>query len=235
MTSNPKTSPDRTVETERRVGTERRGGTDRGGGTAQTTDTDRSRNTDRPSSTDDTCGPDDPRDPDDTSTDRVGGAERSSRERRRDGADRSNCVDRQSGDTRRAGTDSADAGTDGVQYVLGGGHTGTAVARRLRADGHAVVLVDEISHDSEIPGPKGDPTDVRVLDDAGVERASRVIVASECDRRNLLIAQHVRSRYDVDRILVLANEPPMLDLLADAGHEPVCATTALSAALLETI
>lgn len=156
---------------------------------------------------------------------------------RRGGTDPPVVTDRRTDGDRHAGpaeTDAPTPGPDGVQFVLGGGHTGRAVARRLRANGHAVALIDETRHDSALPGTEGDPTDVRVLDDAGVERASRVIVASRSDRRNLLIAQLVRSRYDVDRVLVLANEPPRFDLFADAGHEPVCATTALSEALVET-
>ena len=120
-------------------------------------------------------------------------------------------------------------------YVLGGGHVGASVAQRLQADGHAVSLVDESYDSSEIPGRKGDPANVRTLNEAGLSSASTVVVATHSDGRNLLIAQLARTRFDVSEVVVLANAPARLDILAEAGHEPVCVTTALSDTLVDTV
>jgi len=123
----------------------------------------------------------------------------------------------------------------GITYcVLGGGHLGAAIVRRLREDGHTVVLVDESNELSETPVLRGDPTDVRVLEEAEVAAASTVIVATESDSRNLLIAQLVRVHFDVPEIVVVANVPERLDLIAEAGHEPVCATSALSDVVVDS-
>ncbi len=124
---------------------------------------------------------------------------------------------------------------DAACYVLGGGHVGTAVARRLRTDDHDVCVVDESCDPSEPVGFQGDPTDVRALEAAGVAGASTVVVATPSDRRNLLVAQLVRVHFDVPRVVVLANVPDRRDLLAEAGHEPVCATSALSDALVDRV
>lgn len=125
--------------------------------------------------------------------------------------------------------------TEAEYYILGGEHLGGLLARRLQADGHPVNLVDETSDPDEIPGLQGNPESVRVLEDAGVSDASTVVVATPQDRRNLLIAQLVRAHLDVPNTIVLVNNPDRYDLIADAGHEPICATTVLSNALVDTL
>ena len=119
--------------------------------------------------------------------------------------------------------------------VLGGEHLGESIVRRLQADGHSVGLVDE-GHDSEVvPTNAGDPGDVRVLAEAGAADASVVVVATPRDSRNLLIAQLVRAHFGATDVFVLVNDPDRSDIVADVGHEPVCATTALSKAVVSDL
>jgi trk system potassium uptake protein TrkA len=122
-----------------------------------------------------------------------------------------------------------------THHVLGEQHLATALARRLRAAGHGVGLIADTEEPPGIPVTRGDPSDIEVLEAAGVTAASTVVVATRSDRRNLLIAQLVTTRFDPERVLVLANAPSRLEPFAAAGHEPVCATTALSAALSENL
>jgi Trk K+ transport system NAD-binding subunit len=129
------------------------------------------------------------------------------------------------------GSESSDDVEEPVYYVLGGGHAGVAIAERLRTDGHRVVTVDRSYRPGDVPGFVGDPTDLSVLSETGIERASTVVVAMRSDRRNLLVAQLVRSRFDVPRIIGFVNDPDRRPLFTEAGHEPFCATTALSEAL----
>jgi trk system potassium uptake protein TrkA len=131
--------------------------------------------------------------------------------------------------------DDRTAGGGDAYYVLGGGRFGVAVARRLRADGHAVELIDESNDLSEVSGFRGDPADVRILEEAGVADASTVVVATRSDRRNFLIAQLVRANFEVPRAVVLANTPDRYDLIASAGHEPVCATSVLTDEIAESL
>jgi trk system potassium uptake protein TrkA len=124
---------------------------------------------------------------------------------------------------------------DGDWFVLGGEHLGAAIARRLQIQGIEVTLVDE-SHDSrEIPGVQGDPENMDLLSAAGRADASKVIVATEKDTKNLLISQLVDTTFDVDDILVLVNIPERNDLVEASGHEPICTTSALSEAVVGTI
>jgi trk system potassium uptake protein TrkA len=142
-------------------------------------------------------------------------------------------------------TDSPGGTAAATHYVLGGQHLGAAVARRLQAEGHHVRLVeapDDIPGARETPDDlsgidvvRGDPTEVEVLAAAGMSETSTVVVATGSDRRNLLIAQLVATRFDPYRVLVLANAPPRIELFAEAGHEPICVTSALSEALVENV
>ncbi|MEF8800391.1 MAG: NAD(P)-binding protein [Halolamina sp.] len=123
-------------------------------------------------------------------------------------------------------------------YVLGGGHLGVAVARRLLADSDSVTLVDELSPGEHRGLPEtavvhGDPADTAVLEEAGLGNDSTVIVATQSDSRNLLIAQLVRTTFDDPNIVVLTNVPDRFDLIEQAGHVPVCATSVLSDALVD--
>ncbi|SFR51529.1 NAD-binding protein [Halogeometricum limi] len=122
-----------------------------------------------------------------------------------------------------------------THYVLGGAHLGTAVAERLQAAGHRVAIVDESYESSDVPGFAGDPAIPDVLAASGVADADVVVVAARSDRRSLLIAQLVRARFDVPRVVALVDKPERTSLFADAGHEPLCVTSAVSAAVGESV
>lgn len=123
-------------------------------------------------------------------------------------------------------------GTDDEYVVLGGGRVGSEVARRLRSAGNAVTVVDEAHDSTDLPGIRGDPADRRTLDRAGITDATTVVVAIPDDARSLLVASLVRAHFGVADVRVLVRTPDRCDLVAEAGHEPICATTALSDAVV---
>jgi len=120
-------------------------------------------------------------------------------------------------------------------YVLGGEHVGASIARQLHVEGASVVLVDESHESSDVPVYEGDPGDVRVLTEAGVGDAAAVVVATAADSRNLLIAQLVRAHFGINEAFILVYTPERYDLIAEAGHRPVCATSALSEAVVSNL
>lgn len=130
-------------------------------------------------------------------------------------------------------SDHPEADAAAEYYVLGGSHLGVAVAEGLRAAGHAPTIVDKSYAASDIPGLGEDPADLETLRAVDPPADSTVVVATSHDRRNLLIAQQVRAHFGVDSTLVLANTPDGYEVLEAAGHDPICATTALSEALLD--
>lgn len=136
---------------------------------------------------------------------------------------------------RAKGADSSNEIEEATHYILGGAHIGTAIAEQLQAAGYRVAVVDDSYESSDIPGFAGDPATIDVLSQSGVETASTVVVATNSDRRNLLIAQLVRARFDVPRVIAFVHEPDRVPLFADADHEPFCVTTALGEAVGEAI
>jgi len=67
------------------------------------------------------------------------------------------------------------------------------------------------------------------------EQRPTVVVATRSDGRNLRVANLLRARADVGRVLVLVNSPGRVEAFSEAGHEPVCATTALSKTLVDCL
>lgn len=124
---------------------------------------------------------------------------------------------------------------DADVYVLGGGLLGMAVARRLQAADRTVVLVDESADVPDLPVVRADPTDIAALREAELNRDAVVVVATPSDGQNLLAAQLVRARFDVDRVVVLTNHPDRVDAFADVGHESVCATELLADGLVDRL
>ncbi|WP_323674975.1 NAD-binding protein [Halorubellus sp. PRR65] len=136
-------------------------------------------------------------------------------------------------------TETSDEAAD--YYVLGGNHVGEAVAERLLANGHDVTVVTESSTETDLTGSAteadltgvdGDASDLSTLEAAGVADASTVVVATRTDARNLLVAQLVRTQFDVPRVVVLTNHPDRMASIDDAGHDPVCATNAIADAIV---
>jgi len=136
---------------------------------------------------------------------------------------------------RTTADDSAEGAEGTTYYLLGGEHVGAEMAAGLGEGGHTVRVVGESFDPAGDVESNESPTNVRALAEAGLGAASAVVVATGSDARNLLVAQLVRSHFEVPRIVVLVNDPRRFEVLEDAGHEPVCATAALSAALLERL
>mgnify|MGYP000743050843 CR=1 FL=1 len=121
-------------------------------------------------------------------------------------------------------------------YVLGDGTLADAVARRLTAAGHAVTLVGVDAADgAKIRSLPGDPSSIDVLRDAGLSEQSAVVVATQDDGRNLLLAQLVRTRFGVCDVFVVVHGPDRSGVVADAGHEPICATSVLADAVVDDV
>lgn len=120
-----------------------------------------------------------------------------------------------------------------THVVLGGCPLAYEITKRLRADGHAAVVVREGHDDPSVPGVDGQPTDAAALAAAGAETATTVIAATRSDRRNLMAAQLARARFGVPRTVVLVNDPRRREALTAAGHESICVAAALSDSVAE--
>ncbi|WP_247003785.1 cation:proton antiporter [Halosolutus gelatinilyticus] len=101
--------------------------------------------------------------------------------------------------------------------IVGGGKVGRSLAERLEARGENVVLIEadetilERARSEGFTVHAGDGTNTEVLLAAGAENAKIVVAATGDDDANLLIAQLVKSKFDVDRVIARANNPANVD------------------------
>src|SRR5436853_2065783 len=108
--------------------------------------------------------------------------------------------------------------------VIGCGRVGSTIARRFADEGWDVSVVDE---KEEALGRLGDDwrggfvtghgMDVDVLREAGIEDADAVVVATDGDNSNIIIAQVAQKRFAVKTVLVRLLDPARAQFYAQRG------------------
>jgi trk system potassium uptake protein TrkA len=121
--------------------------------------------------------------------------------------------------------------------VLGGGPTGLEIATELAGQDQPVAFVD------------AEPTATRARE-AGLTAhestlqtarpsvdcsAGTVIVATQSDARNLLLATVAPRAFDADRVVALVNDPDRRVAFDDAGIETVCVSRSVARATTDAI
>jgi trk system potassium uptake protein TrkA len=100
--------------------------------------------------------------------------------------------------------------------INGGGEVGSFLARTLHGKGHTVTVIDkrsEIMHklaeevSPEILLVEGDGCDVRVLEDAGVDRADVFASVTPNDEDNLVSCQLAKLNFGVRRVVARVSSP----------------------------
>jgi|SRR5690349_6066877 trk system potassium uptake protein TrkA len=117
--------------------------------------------------------------------------------------------------------------------IVGCGRVGSTVASRMAADGHDVTVIDEDPEalarlPEDWPGRfvQGHALDIDVLIDAGIETADSVVVATDGDNTNIVIAQVAQKRFNVPCVVVRILDPARSAFYSSLGLQTVCATSA---------
>ncbi len=122
--------------------------------------------------------------------------------------------------------------------IVGCGRVGSAVARKMLAEGHEVSVLDE---DPEAiaqleKGPDDDWVDsggsftvgtaleIEALEAAGIDRADAFVASTDGDNTNLVIAQIAQRRYDVETVVVRVLDPARASWYEQQGLRTVCPT-----------
>src|SRR5919108_6306629 len=122
--------------------------------------------------------------------------------------------------------------------VVGSGRGGSAIAKRMLAEGHEVSVLDEDpeaiallnkgqSDSWEDLGGRftvGTALEIDALLEAGIEQADAFVAATDGDNTNLVIAQIAKRRFDVDRVVVRVLDPLRAKWYAEQGLQTVCPT-----------
>jgi hypothetical protein len=119
--------------------------------------------------------------------------------------------------------------------VVGGGHVGRRLAESL-AEAHAVHHLDtdpNVVRDPDSHGTSHAPdlSSPSALAATGVTAGDDAVVATGRDSRSLLVTQQLRTRFGLERLLVVLEDPRNREAFDLPGVEVVCAGATLSAAV----
>ena len=126
--------------------------------------------------------------------------------------------------------------------VIGCGRVGSAVAKRLDGDGWDVTAIDEKEEALARLGGAwgggfvvGHGMDDGVLREAGIAEADAVVVATDGDNTNLVVAQVAQKRYGIDCVIVRVLDPARAEFYAARGLRTVCPTSTAIDILTESV
>jgi trk system potassium uptake protein TrkA len=126
--------------------------------------------------------------------------------------------------------------------VVGCGRVGSTVAKGLAEEGWDVTAVDEADAALGRLGERwrggfvrGHGMDIEVLREAGIERADAVVVATDGDNSNIVIAQIAHRMFEVKTVVVRLLDPARADFYAMRGLDVVCPTKTAYETLIERV
>ena len=126
--------------------------------------------------------------------------------------------------------------------VIGCGRVGSAIARQLDREGWSVVAVDEKEEALSRLGESwaggfvvGHGMDVDVLRQAGIEDTDAIVVATDGDNTNLVVAQVAQKRFGIDCVVVRVLDPARAEFYASRGLRTVCPTSNAIEVLTEQV
>ena len=119
---------------------------------------------------------------------------------------------------------------------------GSAVALQLQASGWDVTVMDE---NEDALGRLGDAwtggfvvghgMDLQLLREAGIEEADAVVVTTDGDNTNLVIAQAAQKQFQVPTVVARVLDPARAQFYATKGLRIVSPTSAAIETLVETV
>ena len=115
--------------------------------------------------------------------------------------------------------------------VIGCGRVGSSIARQLLGEGWEVTAVDEkedalarLGEDWRGGFVLGHGMDVDVLRAAGIEDADAVVVATDGDNTNIVVAQIAQRQFEVPSVVLRLLDPHRADFYEARGMTVVCPT-----------
>ena len=126
--------------------------------------------------------------------------------------------------------------------IVGCGRVGSAVAKKLAKSGWEVVAIDENEEalarlGEHWPGGfvVGHGMDVHVLRKAGIEEADAVVVCTDGDNTNIVIAQVAQLQFQVPTVIARLLDPARAQFYAARGLRIVNPTSAAIESLVGAV
>ncbi len=126
--------------------------------------------------------------------------------------------------------------------VIGCGRVGSAVSLQLAGSGWDVTVLDENEDSLARLGEHwtggfvvGHGMDLKLLREGGIEEADAVVVTTDGDNTNIVIAQVAQKQFEVPTVVVRILDPARAQFYAEKGLRIVCPTSAAIETLVETV
>jgi trk system potassium uptake protein TrkA len=126
--------------------------------------------------------------------------------------------------------------------VIGCGRVGSTVALQLQGSGWDVTVMDENEDALGRLGEHwsggflvGHGMDLQQLRQAGIEEADAVVVTTDGDNTNIVIAQAAQKMFEVPTVVVRVLDPARAQFYAARGMRIVCPTSAAIETLVEAV
>ncbi len=126
--------------------------------------------------------------------------------------------------------------------MIGSGRVGSAVSLQLAGSGWDVTVLDENEDSLARLGEHwtggfvvGHGMDLQLLRKAGIEDADAVVVTTDGDNTNIVIAQVAQKQFEVPTVVVRILDPARAQFYAEKGLRIVCPTSAAIETLVETV
>jgi len=126
--------------------------------------------------------------------------------------------------------------------VIGCGRVGSAVALRLARSGWQVTAIDKKEEALNRLGENwagaffvGHGMDTDLLRQAGIEEADAVVVSTNGDNTNIVVAQVAQKRFDVQCVVARILDPARAQLYAERGMRTVSPTSTAIDVLTEAV
>jgi trk system potassium uptake protein len=117
--------------------------------------------------------------------------------------------------------------------VIGCGRVGSTVAQQLQGSGWEVTVLDENEDALGRLGESwtgeflvGHGMDLQLLKEGGIEEADAVVVTTDGDNTNIVIAQAAQKHFEVPTVVVRVLDPARAQFYATRGLRIVCPTSA---------
>jgi len=126
--------------------------------------------------------------------------------------------------------------------VIGSGRVGSAVALQLQGSGWDVTVLDENEDALGRLGENwrggfvvGHGMDMQLLKEAGIEDADAVVVTTDGDNTNIVIAQVAQKHFEVPTVIVRILDPARAQFYATRGLRVVCPTSSAIETLVSAV
>lgn len=113
--------------------------------------------------------------------------------------------------------------------IIGCGRLGASLAATISGGGGNAVIIDmNIDSFRKLPpsfaGQSicGDGTEVDILGEAGIEKASAVISVTDNDNINIMVAQLAKEMYEVPRVIARLHDPERECVYDELGIDTIC-------------